>query len=342
MDRVRVGVVGVGRMGQNHCRVLSSLRHTEFVGVCDSNSDVGSRVAGRYQVPYYPEVDALLDQVNAVTIVTPTPTHFDLAMRCLEKGVHVLLEKPMTETVAEAQVLTDAAERSACVFQAGHIERFNPAYRELKNVLQDMSVLAIDMRRLSAFQASNTDVDVILDLMIHDLDLALDLVGQEPTRVSACGLTAFTDGIDHVAAHLTFDSGPLVTLTASRMTEQKVRSIEVTALDAFLETDLLNKTVFIHRRSFGEYLDHSKSSVKYRHESVIERIFVPVFEPLYLELEHFVECIREHRAPIVTARDGLRALSLAQTLREMARVNLIRANQVHAMRLPMAFVPVER
>ena len=141
--------------------------------------------------------------------------------------------------------------------------------------------------------------------MIHDLDLALDLVGQEPIRTSAYGLTAFTDGIDHVGAHLTFNSGPLVTLTASRVTEQKVRSIEVTALDAFLETDLLNKTVYIHRRSFGEYLDHSKSSVKYRQESVIERILVPVFEPLYLELEHFVDCVREHRAPIVTARDGL-------------------------------------
>jgi virulence factor len=263
-------------------------------------------------------------------------------MRCLERGVHVLLEKPMTETVAEAQVLTDAAERSACVFQAGHIERFNSAYRELKNVLQDTTALAIDMRRLSAFQASNTDTDVILDLMIHDLDLALDLVGYEPIRADACGLSAFTDGIDHVAAHLTFASGPLVTLTASRMTEQKVRSIEVTTLDAFLETDLLNKTVFIHRRSFGEYLALSKSSVKYRHESVIERIFVPAFEPLYLEVEHFVDCVREHKVPIVTARDGLRALSLAQTLRQMARENLICAHPVQALRLPMALVPVER
>ena len=342
MDRIKVGVIGVGRMGQNHCRVLSLLRHAELIGVYDSNPDVGSRVAACHQVPYYREADALLDAVDAVSIVTPTPTHFGLAMRCLEKGIHVLLEKPMTETVAEAQVLTDAVERSNCVVQVGHIERFNSAYRELKNVLQDMTVLAIDMRRLSAFQASNTDVDVILDLMIHDLDLALDLVGQEPIRASACGLTAFTDGIDHVGAYLTFNSGPIVTLTASRVTEQKVRSIEVTALDAFLETDLLNKTVFIHRRSFGEYLAHSKSGVKYRQESVIERILVPVSEPLYLELEHFVDCVREHRAPIVTARDGLRALRLAQTLREAARENLICAIPVHEMRLPVALVPVER
>jgi predicted dehydrogenase len=342
MDRVRVGVIGLGRMGQNHCRVLSSLRRAELVGVCDLNSETGSRVAQRFQVAFYPEVDRLLDDVDAVTIVTPTPTHFDLAMRCLEKGVHAMLEKPMTETLKEGQALTSAVETSSLILQVGHIERFNPAYRELKNVLQDMTVLAIDMRRLSAFEASNTDVDVILDLMIHDLDLVLDLVGQEPTRISAYGLTAYTDGIDHVGAHLAFSSGPLVTLTASRVTEQKVRSIEVTALNAFLETDLLNKTVYIHRRSFGEYLNHSRSSVKYRQESVIERILVPIFEPLYLELEHFVDCVLAHKTPMVTARDGLRALTLAETLREAACENFICANPIQEMRLPKALLTVDR
>jgi predicted dehydrogenase len=342
MDRIKVGVVGVGRMGQSHCRVFSSLRYAELVGVCDLNPEAGAAVAQRYQVAYYPEVDGLLDDVDAVAIVTPTPTHFGLAMRCLERGIHVLLEKPMTETLAEGQALTAAAEKSACVLQVGHIERFNPAYRELKKVLQDMTLLAVDMRRLSAFAASNTDVDVILDLMIHDLDLALDLVGQEPVQTSAYGLTAFTEGIDHVGAHLAFQSGPLVTLTASRVTEQKVRSIEVTALNAFLETDLLNKTVYIHRRSFGEYLNHSQRSVKYRQESVIERILVPAFEPLYLEIEHFVDCIREHRVPLVTARDGLRALKLAETVREAARENLISVNPIQEMQLPKTLLPVGR
>jgi virulence factor len=309
MDRIKVGVVGVGRMGQSHCRVFSSLRYAELVGVCDLNPEAGAAVAQRYQVAYYPEVDGLLDDVDAVAIVTPTPTHFGLAMRCLERGIHVLLEKPMTETLAEGQALTAAAEKSACVLQVGHIERFNPAYRELKNVLQDMTLLAVDMRRLSAFAASNTDVDVILDLMIHDLDLALDLVGQEPVQTSAYGLTAFT---------------------------------EVTALNAFLETDLLNKTVYIHRRSFGEYLNHSQRSVKYRQESVIERILVPAFEPLYLEIEHFVDCIREHRVPLVTARDGLRALKLAETVREAARENLISVNPIQEMQLPKTLLPVGR
>lgn len=303
-------------MGQRHCRVYSSLRQVQLTGICDAAPEVGHQVAQQYDVPFYRNVEELLEHVDAVSLATPTPSHFDLAMRCLAQGVHVLIEKPITETIEQAEMLTQAAEASHLVVQVGHIERFNPAYMELKNVLGDMTVLAVNMRRLSPYVGSNTDVDVVLDLMVHDIDLALDLMRQEPASVSAYGLTAFSGTVDHAIVYLGFESGPLLTMTASRVTEQKVRSIEVTALEAYVDSDLLNKNISVHRRTIGQYMNYNHRGVKYRQESIVERIHVPPLEPLLLELQHFVDCILQDKPTQVPARDGLNALRLAVVVRD--------------------------
>lgn len=317
MKQVKVGVIGVGMMGQRHCRVYSNLRQVQLLGVCDAVPETGYRIAQQFEVPFYEQVDDLLERVDAVSLVTPTPYHFDIAMRCIAKGVHVLVEKPITETLEQAEKLTQAAEASRLVVQVGHIERFNPTYTELKHVLEDdISLLSVNLRRLSAYQGSNIDVDVVLDLMIHDLDLALDLMGQEPVGVSAYGLTAYSGAIDHAVAHLHFDSGPLLMVTASRVTEQKIRSIEVIAKEIYLEGDLLNKSISVHRRTIGEYLNHNQRGLKYRQESVVERIHVPMVEPLLLELQHFAECVLEGNSPLTPARDGLRTLRLATLIQD--------------------------
>jgi predicted dehydrogenase len=310
---LRVGVIGTGMMGQRHCRVYSTLRRAQLVGVCDANPASGNRVARQYDVTFYESLEDLLTNVDAVTLATPTPSHFDLAMRCLDHGVHVLIEKPVTETLEQAEKLAQAAEASGLVVQVGHIERFNPTYIELKHVLEGMTLLAVDLRRLSPYEGSNKDVDVVLDLMIHDIDLALDLMGQEPTSVAAYGLTAYSGGaIDHVTAQLGFDSGPLLTMTASRVTEQKVRSINVTAKKAYVEGDLLNKSISVHRRTVGEYLSQNNhQGIKYRQESIVERISVPMAEPLLLELQSFAESILENKPSSIPARDGLKTLRLS-------------------------------
>jgi predicted dehydrogenase len=315
MKAIRVGVIGVGTMGQRHCRVYSNMRHARLAGILDTDQRVADRVANQHDAPCFVDVDTLLDQIDAVSLAVPTPLHFDLAMHCLARGIHVLIEKPITETVDQAEKLAQAAESSSLVVQVGHIERFNPTYMELKNVLEDMSVLALSTRRLSPFKGSNTDVDVILDLMIHDIDLMRDLVGAEPVSVDAYGLTAFSGVADHVIAHLGFAAGPMLSMTASRITEQKVRCIEVTAREAFIEGNLLNKSISVHRRTTGEYENQNHRGVKYRQESLLERIHVPIFEPLFLELQHFVDCILEGKPPMVSARDGLEALRLATTIR---------------------------
>ena len=323
MKPIRMGVIGAGRMGRNHCRVFSTLRHVELVGVTDLNYEAAKQVAQQYETTAFANLDALLTSVDAVSIVTPTPSHFALALTCLERGVDLFIEKPMTATIAEAEMLVTLASNSQRIIQVGHIERFNPTYSELKHVIEGMPIAAINFRRLSPYAGSNLDVDVIFDLMIHDLDLVLDLIPYPPQSILATGISAFSNDIDHATAQFIFAEGPLLTLTVSRLTEHKVRSIEVTGLDAYVEGDLLNKSIALHRRMTGEYLPQNQHNIQYRQESVIERIHVPLVEPLVVELQHFITCMRERRPPAVAAVDGLNALLLATQIREQVRQQLI-------------------
>lgn len=313
METVRIGVIGIGVMGERHTRVCANLPRVALVGVTDLNGERGRQVAETYETTYYADRQSLLSQVDAVSVAASTPVHYELARECLERDLHVMVEKPIAETVEQARGLVQLAEERGLTLQVGHIERFNPAFIELKHVTEDMTLIDINMRRLSPFDTSNTDVDVIRDLMIHDLDLALDLVESELEGVAVWGRSIHTDGVDHAVATLSYVDGPIATLFASRVTEQKVRAIEVIADGAYVEADLLNKTVMVHRRTFPEYLDN-RHTTKYRQESVIERIHVPMFEPLMLELRHFVECVRDNVPSRVPGSDGLRALELAETV----------------------------
>jgi predicted dehydrogenase len=317
MQTLRVGVIGVGKMGERHCRVYSSLRNIRVLGVADMDASRGQAVAAQYGTRYFEDHRNLLKEIDAVSIATTTPAHFDLAMEALGQGIHVLVEKPLTETLEQGEQIVAEAERQNLVLQVGHIERFNPAYTELKNVTEGMRLVAITVRRLSPFDLSNTDVDVIRDLMIHDLDLVADLVGTQLEEISAWGRSINTGAIDHAVANLSFGDGTIATLFASRITEQKVRMVEVIADGAYIEANLLSKSVLVHRRTLPQYLDNHQAT-KYRQESIIERIYVPMAEPLMLELRHFVESVCEGKPNIAPGRDGLRALTLAQAVADQA------------------------
>lgn len=327
MDPVNVGVIGVGRMGQRHCRVYSNMRKVQLVGVSDQNVEIGRKVADQFEVPFYPTIQELLDHVDAVSLATPTPLHFEHALQCIRGGVHLLIEKPIAETLDQAEELVIQAEASGLIVQIGHIERFNPAYIELKNVAESMDVLAVNLNRLSAFEGSNKDVDVVLDLMIHDTNLILDFMKEEPVTVSAFGKKVYSDNIDHATAFLEFSNGSFVTMTSSRVTEQKVRSMDVTCKQAYLGCDLLNKSISVSRSTIGEYLNHNSRGVKYRQESIVERIFIPTYEPLLLQLQHFTDCVHSGRTPDVSARDGLNAMKLATRIRNscLERIETVKA-----------------
>jgi predicted dehydrogenase len=297
--------------------VYSGLRNVQVVGIADLDAARGHAIAAQYETHYFENQRDLLSEVDAVSIVTTTPTHFDLAMEALGHGVHVLVEKPITKTLAQGEQLVAEAEQRKLVLQVGHIERFNPAYLELKNVTEGMRLVAVNVRRLSPFDLSNTDVDVIRDLMIHDLDLVVDLVGTQLEGISAWGRSINTGAVDYSVANLSFRDGPIATLFASRITEQKVRMIEVIADGAYIEADLLSKSVLVQRRTFPQYLDN-RQATKYRQESVIERIYVPMAEPLMLELRHFVASVCDGEPNIVPGQDGLHALQLAQVVADQA------------------------
>ncbi len=314
MDLVRIGVIGTGRMGQSHCRVYSNLRHAKFVGICDANADLGKDIARRHEVSFFRDVDSLLENVDAVSVCTPTPDHFEIVKRCLEQNIHVMAEKPFTETLEQAEALVSLASKSKAIVQVGHIEKFNPAFIELQKVLEGMEVLAMNFNRLSPFQGSNVDVDVVLDLMIHDIGLVVDMFENEPISMDAHGFSVFTNTIDHGMAVLKYEPELLLTLTASRVTEQKIRAISVTTREAYIEADLLHKTIEVHRRTLGDYINH-KNTVKYRQESLIEQIVVPAMEPLFLELQDFVTCVSESKTPKVTAENGYKALRFVILLR---------------------------
>jgi virulence factor len=317
MERIKTGVIGVGRMGQHHCRVVANQKDAELVGICDIDAQVAKETSANYDVPEYKRLDDLLEQVDAAIVATPTPTHFDITMQCLERNIHVLVEKPVTEKVEDAEYLASYVQQNGTILQVGHIERFNPTYVELKKVLDKMSVIAVNFRRLSPYRVSNKDVDVVVDLMVHDLDLSNDLTGREPVMINAYGLMPFSNTPDHVVAQLVYNNGPLITLTASRVTEQKIRSVDVTAGDAYIEADFMNKSIFIHRGSTGEYTGKCHNGVSYHQETNIERILVPNSEPLALEIRYFLECITQHHKPRVSIWDGLRALRMAQDLSKL-------------------------
>jgi predicted dehydrogenase len=314
MKRLKIGVIGLGRMGQHHCRVYSNQKEVKLVGIYDLNPQVAKEISGKYDVPEYQRLDDLLEQVDAVSIATPTPSHFDIAMRCLERKIHILIEKPVTEKVEDAEQLAQYVQGNGNIVLVGHIERFNPTYVELKKVLESIKVIAINFRRLSPYRVSNKDVDVVLDLMVHDLDLSNDITGKDPAIVTASGLMPFSKSFDHVVAQLFYSNGPLITLTASRVTEQKIRSVDVTSEDAFVEADFMNKSISIYRGSTGEYSEKSRNGVSYHQESIIERILVPNVEPLSLEIKNFIECITQNCQPRVSIIDGLRALRLAHQI----------------------------
>ena len=313
MNKIRVGVIGVGTMGQRHCRVYSAMRDVQLVGVADQNAALGNAVAENHDTTFYDNWMELLREVDAVSIVTTTASHYKLAKVAIENGINVLVEKPLTATVEQGRMLVELAKQHDITLQVGHIERFNPTYMELKKIVNDVLPISVTMRRLSPFDINKTDVDVIRDLMIHDLDLVTDLFGRDFQPPQVLGRAVSTDAIDHAVVNLSFKDGPIATLTASRITQQKVRMIEVTADNAYIEADLLGKSLVIHRHIFSRYIDNPTTST-YRQESIIERIHVPYVEPLVVELEHFIHCVRNGLTSGVPGSDGLHALELAHSL----------------------------
>lgn len=309
---LKVGVIGVGSMGQHHARIYNQLPVAELVGVFDADTDRAETIAEKHDTAAM-ELDELLAATTAVSVAVPTQFHFDIVTQCFEHGVSPLVEKPVVGDVKTGDQLRELAQEADVPVQVGHVERFNPAIQVVQDIVEDLHILAINAERLGPPPNRTIDDSAVIDLMIHDLDIVLSLVDAEPASVMSAGVRSNRYG----TATIEFASETVATLTASRLTQRKVRRLEITAEECVVEVDYIDQTVEIHRQSMPSYVEEDEG-VRYRHESIIERPTVPSSEPLKSELESFLEAVQTGATPEVSLEDGLRALELARTIEEDA------------------------
>jgi len=315
---IKIGVIGVGNMGQHHTRVLSLLKDVELVGISDLNVERGVDTAGKYRVRFFENYLDLLPHVDAICLAVPTRLHYPVGMDCLQAGIHTLIEKPIAASILEAESLVNAAAESNCILQVGHIERFNPAFQELSKILKTEQLLALEAHRMSPHSHRANDVSVVLDLMIHDIDLILEIVDAPVVKVTASGSRVSQSGsLDYVTATIGFLNGIVATITASKVTHRKIRHLAAHCKQSLTEADFLNNEILIHRQTTGDYVtDHGQ--VLYRQDGLIEKVHTSNIEPLHAELEHFVHCVRGGEEPSVGGEQALKALRLASAIERMA------------------------
>ncbi len=294
------------------------MKDVQLIGVADLNVDRGIDTASKYRVRFFEDYHDLLPHVDAVCVAVPTRLHHDVGMTCLNAGVHVLIEKPIAASIAEAESLVNAAAAAQKILQVGHIERFNPAFAELSKVLKAEQLLALEAHRMSPYSQRANDVSVVLDLMIHDIDLLLELAASPVVKLTASGSRAEDSGyLDYVTATLVFGNGIVATLTASKVTHKKIRRIVAHCQSSLTEADFLNNEILIHRQTTANCMT-DYGQVLYRQDGLIEKVYTSNIEPLHAELEHFVSCVRGGDQPSVGGEQALKALRLASSIEQMA------------------------
>lgn len=316
MTPIRTGVVGVGHLGYHHARLYAALPEAELVGVVDSDEARRSKAADEFTVPGFSEVHALIDAgVDAVSVATPTTFHHDVVVELLQAGVHVLVEKPMAATVLEAETMVAVARAHHCLLQVGHIERFNGAVLALFNALKRPRF--IECHRLSPYPKRSTDVSVVLDLMIHDLDIVLALDGSSVVSLDAVGVPVFSVEEDIANVRLRCASGCVANLTSSRVSVEPMRKIRIFEENAYVSTNYSDQEVLVYRKKPGPLPEGGNPMELLS----IEPLAVKRDEPLKLELLAFLECVRDKKQPVVTGEDGLRVLKLAWEIVDFIRTH---------------------
>ena len=308
--KLKIGVVGVGHLGSQHARVLAEIEESELVGVYDIDRERAKAVGERYGVAAFSSLEELLGETEAVSCAVPTESHYEVAREVLRAGRHLFLEKPMARTVKEAEELLDLAVKGGLKFQIGHIERFNPAVLRAQEFIEDPKF--VEAHRLAPYNPRGTDVDVVLDLMIHDLDLLLHFMGKYPVKVDAVGVPVLTDKVDIANVRLEFEGGEIANVTASRVSVEKLRKIRLFQKDTYISIDYLNKSIDLYRKRNGEIVPFPLE---------VDRSL----EPLKLELRAFVRSVLEDRTPPVSAEEGILAQRLAEEVIEKIKQRLERA-----------------
>ncbi len=313
---LKVGVLGCGSMGRNHLRVLSTMPDYDLVGCFDVDAKAANEQAALYGIRAFDSMDDLLDIVDVAHVVVPSFLHCEIAVRAARHGCHVLVEKPIALTIADAQKIIDECNDNGVRLCVGHVERFNPAVIALSQVVETEELLAAEFHRMSPFYGRVSDASVVQDLMIHDIDV-LNSIAKAPVKsVTAQGIKLYSDKLDYCQALILFEDGFCASLVGSRVTEAKIRTADVDCKQARISIDYIDRKVEVSRKtSFQLDAGHD---IQYRQENIIERVVVPSTEPLRAEFAHFAMCIRTGTEILTSGEMGLKALQLSEMIEQAA------------------------
>lgn len=293
---MKVAVIGIGHLGSRHLKVYHELSPlVELVSVCDLKSERTMKLADHYKVAFTDDYRSLAGKIDAVNVCVPTESHYEIADFFLSQGVHTFIEKPITPTVKEADALIDLAQKKNLVLQVGHIERFNSAFQSIMHFKE--KPLFIECHRLNQFPHRSLDIGVVMDLMIHDIDIILGLLQEPITNIHAIGVNALTPMEDIASVRITFQGGCVCNLTASRISEDVMRKIRIFQKDAYISLDYIQQEAYIYKKADNQILKHALPIEKQ--------------EPLKKELSHFIDCIHNHQKPLVSGQEAKEALSVA-------------------------------
>ncbi|MFN3531016.1 MAG: Gfo/Idh/MocA family protein [Candidatus Brocadia sp.] len=324
MSRLKVAVIGVGHLGKEHARVYTELPGVELIGVVDIQRKQAEKIAQQCNTQWFSDYKEVIDKVAAVSIAVPTKSHYVIAKEFLQRGVHVMVEKPMTGTVSEARELIGISKEKGVVLQAGYIERFNPAIAAIKKL--SINPRFIECHRLSPFTFRSADIGVVLDLMIHDLDIILHITGSKVKKFDAVGVNVISDKEDIANVRIQFQNGCVANVTASRVSLTSMRKMRLFSQDSYISIDYQKKDALIYKKSPEltlKALNISEMDVStiadlksyvFGDLLKIERIKMDDYEPLRKELESFVNCIAERKEPVVSGEEGLKAIEVANDI----------------------------
>lgn len=319
MEKLKIGVIGAGHLGSLHTKMFAQIETAQLVGVYDIDGGKAQQVAAEYKTKAFSNLADLFDAVDAVSVATTTKAHFDVAKQSIERGLHTFIEKPITETIEQARQLVNLAEKRGVKIQVGHIERFNPAILALEQF--EIKPLFIESHRLAQFNPRGSDVAVVLDLMIHDIDLILSLVKSPVTRIDANGVAVVSDSEDIANARLQFENGCVANVTASRISQNKMRKMRLFQQDAYISIDFSQGLAEVFR--LVDENDHTaKSTMQLGKIDQGQRKRVIVYEQpevkdvnaLEHELELFIKAVQHNTEPAVSGKEGLQALEVAQEI----------------------------
>jgi predicted dehydrogenase len=313
MSRIKAGVLGVGKMGEYHVGILSENRDVELKGISDASEERGNVISERYGVPYFKNLNEMLKQVDVAIVAVPTKLHHQIGMEVLNAGVHVLLEKPCSDNLPHARELFSLADSKNLILHIGHVERFNGAVQELHKLVDDP--ILVECKRMGPFVERMKDDSVVLDTMIHDIDIILNLIDSKVARMNVMGRSVFSKKDDVVSVQLAFENGCIANIIASRVSQNKERTLSITEKASYIILDYTDQEIYVHRQSSSDYM-LTKDSLRYKQESLIERIFVHKDNPLKLEIQHFLDCVKNGTPRKVAVDNELYSLEIALGIME--------------------------